>query len=121
MTTGPNSRVGSQKEVVVGKGTYQVHISLKSTLILKSNKKLFTGFRICLWMFLIWMLSSQWPRTVNSIVSIAISSSSNNVVESARQYVIEVQMGKQNFPSPKPDTRFWISLTGPIQNSCSIF
>jgi hypothetical protein len=38
-------------------------------------------------MFLIWMLSSQWPITVNSIVSIAISSSSNNVVESASQYL----------------------------------
>jgi hypothetical protein len=72
-------------------------------------------------MFLIWMLSSQWPRTVTSIVSITISSCSNNVVESARKYLIEVQMGKQNFRAPKPDTRFWISLTGPIQISCSVF
>jgi hypothetical protein len=67
------------------------------------------------------MLSSQWPRTVNLIVSIAISFSSNNVVESARKYLIEVQMGKQNFPAPKLDTRFWFSLTRPIQISCSGF
>lgn len=72
-------------------------------------------------MYLIWMLSSQWPRTVNSVVSIAISSSnSNNVVESARQYLTEVQMDKQNFPAPKQDTRFYVSLTNLIQVSCSV-
>lgn len=53
-------------------------------------------------MFLIWMLSSQWHRTVNTIVSIVIHFCSN-VVDSERQYLVEVQMGKQNFPAPKPD------------------